>query len=252
MVKFLTLNLRHNVDRWEERFPLVVEAIHQEQPDIIAFQEVHIEINQAQIIAEALEQLTTNKPYNVHVSSRMYEGRWESNALLSRLPVLSAERIELPMDGGRSGQRIAVRVDDTQTLNIANVHLHHQPMLDDVNRLPQMQALLQWMFAHNADHWLLAGDMNALPDSATITEALKHLNNAYYDLNNTHPITFPTPLTEGKYGDIAVTLDYIFYTKSSLKPLSAKRIADQHGGDEALYPSDHYGLVAEFEFQANQ
>lgn len=246
MVKFLTLNLRHNADRWEERFPLVVDAIHQEQPDVIAFQEVHIEIRQAEIIAEKLDALTPSTPYNIHVSSRFHEGFWESNALLSRLPVLSSERIELPMDGGRSAQRIAVRVDNNQTLNIANAHLHHRPMFEDTSRLPQMQAVLKWMFDHADDNWLLAGDMNALPESLTIAETLKQLNNTYHDLHGEHPITFPTPLAQGKYGDAQVTLDYIFYTASSLTPISAKRIADKDGGDPTLYPSDHYGLVAEF------
>ena len=247
MIKYLTLNLRHNLDRWDERFPLVVDAIHQQQPDVIAFQEVHTDIQQAEIIAEQLQARTPNKPYSIRTTSRPYKGYIEANALLSRLPIVSDERIELPMEGGRSAQRITVQTDSNHHLNIANVHLHHLPMFEEDNRLPQMQALLKWMFAFDDKNWLLAGDMNALPESKTIAEAQKHLKNAYYETHDTYPLTFPTPLTQGKYGDTVVTLDYIFYHARSLNVISAKRFADV-GADETLYPSDHYGLVAEFDF----
>jgi len=247
MIKYMTLNLRHHLDRWEERFPLVVDAIHEEQPDVIAFQEVHIPIQQAEIIAEQLQARTPSKPYSIKTTSRSYQGYIEANAFLSRLPIVAHDKLDLPMEGGRSAQRITVQTDSNRRLNFANTHLHHRPMLEEDNRLPQMQALLKWMFAFDDKNWLLAGDMNALPASKTIAEAQKQLKSAYYDIHDKHPVTFPTPLTQGKYGDIAITLDYIFYHAPSLNVISAKRFADV-GADETLYPSDHYGLVAEFDF----
>lgn len=56
-MKLITYNLRHHANRWEERFPLVLALLLDEDADLIAFQEVFLllgEQNQAALIAEAL------------------------------------------------------------------------------------------------------------------------------------------------------------------------------------------------------
>jgi hypothetical protein len=45
-----------------------------------------------------------------------------------------------------------------------------------------------------------------------------------------------------------VTIDYIFFTPQTLKVQSAAVVADNvHPDDAQLCPSDHYGLLAQFQ-----
>lgn len=53
-MKILTLNLRHNQDRWEDRLPLIIDALHTEQADVVSVQEVWLGFQQAHLIADKL------------------------------------------------------------------------------------------------------------------------------------------------------------------------------------------------------
>lgn len=248
MLKLLTLNLLHDRERWEKRFPLVVETIHAEQPDIITLQEVHIPRGQADYIAEHLNARIPSQPYSVYVAPKWGDPKdtHEGIGILSRLPVLEYERRELPMVW-RVAQRIRVPFGDGH-LNIANTHLHHEPIGDEKIRLPQMEALLAWMDGIEAGGWLLAGDMNALPDSATIRKATERLQSAYPTVHGENVPTYPTPLIPLYQSGLRLTIDYILFDGGRLRVKEARRIADKpHPHDDSLYPSDHYGLVAVFE-----
>ena len=243
-MKIATLNLRHNNDRWDERFPLVVDALHGTDADVIGLQEVWLPIQQAHLIAHDLNQRTPNRPYSVHVEPKWGDNPVESIGILSRLPVLDSARLDLPIEP-RVAQRITVEIDG-QSAHIANTHLHHRPR-DESVRLPQMRAALDWMFAHSAGRWLLMGDMNAIPESATIQAATERLKSAHFELHHAEPITFPTPLvTLENYPPVCI--DYIFYDANTIDVKSVHVFANQcHADDATLYPSDHYGLVAEIE-----
>ncbi|MBZ0291278.1 MAG: endonuclease/exonuclease/phosphatase family protein [Anaerolineae bacterium] len=244
-MKIITLNLRHNNDRWEERFPLVVDCLHTHQADVIGLQEVHIPIRQAHIIAEALNQRTPQQPYSVLVEPKW--GDTESHegvGLLTRLPVLEHARLDLPL-AERVAQRITLEVDGRR-IHIANTHLHHRPIHDESIRQPQIDAVLGWMFDYSESGWLLTGDFNALPDSSTIQTVMKRLHSAYQTIHGDHPHTFPTPLSSEFKPELALTLDYIFYDAERFRPTHAEIIANQpHPDDSTLYPSDHFGLLVD-------
>jgi endonuclease/exonuclease/phosphatase family metal-dependent hydrolase len=246
-MKIATLNLRHNVDRWEGRFPLIVETLAHTDADVIGLQEVWLEIQQAHLIADALNQQSQSATYEVYVVPKWGPQPVEGIAILTRLSAVEHAILNLPGEGYRIAQWITIEVDG-QALHIANTHLHHRPALDDSIRLPQMKQLLHWMFEHDSRHWLLTGDMNALPESATIQAALESLQSAYLATHGQHPVTFPTPLVETNIPDVCI--DHILYDPQTLQPTNAQVIGDHHHPeDTALYPSDHYGLVAEFKMR---
>lgn len=247
MMKIVTLNLRHNQDRWDERFPLVVEALYQEQADLIGLQEVWMPIQQAHLIANELNALAPDQPYQVMVEPKRGAESVEGIGILSRLPVLEQERLELP-EGERVAQRVLVEVEGQQ-VSFANTHLHHRPIGDECIRLPQMRTLLAWMFSRTPVRWILTGDMNALPESSTIAAAGERLQSAYFVVHGEHPITFPTPLVYATTPEWKACIDHIFFDPRTLRASDARILGNQsHPDDATLYPSDHYGLVAEFEF----
>jgi endonuclease/exonuclease/phosphatase family metal-dependent hydrolase len=246
-LKVVTLNLRHNQDRWAERLPLVIDTLWGEQADVIALQEVWLGFQQAHLIAEQLNRQSPSSPYAVFVEPKWGENPVEGIGLLSRLPVIEHKRMELP-EGERVAQSIRVAVDG-KTIDIANTHLHHRPEKDESIRLPQMEVLLRWMFEQSDHHWILTGDMNAVPTSSTIQLAKKRLTSAYEAVyGHEPPATFPTPLVKDSYAGLSVVIDYIFFDPSALRIKNARVIANQsHPNDAQLYPSDHYGLTAEIE-----
>jgi endonuclease/exonuclease/phosphatase family metal-dependent hydrolase len=244
-VKVLTLNLRHEQDRWPERFPLVVDVLRAENADVIGLQEVSFNIRQAHLIADALNADGRTQPYQVYVEAKWRDDLDEGVGVLTRLPAAIYERIDLP-EGGRVAQHIGVEVGG-QILHLINTHLHHRPMENESIRYPQMLALLAKMFGDETKNlpWILCGDLNSLKESETIQEALKWMNPAHSDTT----ATFPTPLRAGEYPKgLALMIDYILYTSSHFRLLEARRTADNaHPDDPTLYPSDHYGLVAVLE-----
>ncbi len=245
-MKIITLNLRHNQDRWEERFPLVVDTLYQEQSDLIGLQEVWMPIQQAHLIANELNARMPDQPYHVLVEPKRGTESVEGIGILSRLPVLEHGRLELP-EGERVAQRIVVEIDG-QRVHFANTHLHHRPIEDESIRLPQMRALLDWMFSHSSERWILSGDMNALPESTTIAAAGERLQTAYFAAHGTHPITFPTPLVYHTVPEWRACIDHIFFDPQTLRVTDARVVANQSPANDAtLYPSDHYGLAVEFD-----
>jgi endonuclease/exonuclease/phosphatase family metal-dependent hydrolase len=246
-LKILTLNLRHNEDRWEDRLPLVVDALQTEQAEVIGFQEVWLGFQQAHLIADRLNKQTPERPYSVFVEPKWGENPVEGIGLLSRLPVIEHQRLELP-EGERIAQSIRVEIDG-KTVDIANTHLHHRPEKDEIIRLPQMETLLKWMFEQENRRWILTGDMNAIPTSTTIKLAKKRLSSAYEAMHKREPVTtFPTPLVTSEYAGLSIAIDYVFFDPSVLRVKDAQVIANQpHPDDRLLYPSDHYGLTAELE-----
>ncbi len=250
-MKILTFNLRHDADRWAERYPLVVQALREQDADIIGFQEAAISIRQAHLIADALHTETGTPPYGVYVQPKWGENSHEGIALLTRLPVVEVDAIDLP-EGGRVAQRLCV-IDQGRPLNIVNTHLHHLPEDDEYVRLPQMQAILAWLAAltdtHPNEPWVCVGDFNAQPHSATIQAAAKTFTSAYRAIHGADPLTFPTPLVKdsGSYPRIAI--DYVFVDPAALTVVNAALIGTSPAAhDPSLYPSDHFGIAAELSF----
>jgi endonuclease/exonuclease/phosphatase family metal-dependent hydrolase len=208
-MKIATLNLRHDQDRWDERFPLVVDCLLRSQAHVIGLQEVAIPIRQAHLIADALNAQMPDQPYSVWV-----EPKWGEEAEREGIAILSR---------------------------------HHRPVEDESIRLPQMRALLDWMFSRASSRWLLTGDMNALPESSTIAAANERLQSAYFSVHSEHPITFPAPLAYATRGDFRACIDHIFFD-SALRVTSARIIGDETPPtDPTLSASDHLGLAADVE-----
>jgi endonuclease/exonuclease/phosphatase family metal-dependent hydrolase len=245
-LKFITFNLRHNADRWEERFPMMVDLLLEQSPDVIAMQEVWLPIFQAGLIADALNARQPDSPYSVLTCPKWGEEANEGVGLLTRLPVMIYEHINLPVEP-RIAQYARLRFGQS-FVDVVNTHLHHVPWEDESIRLPQMQHLLNWMSARAAQrgdhHWILAGDLNSVPERETIQLALRQFQSAIP--LGTH--TFPTALAVARPADLSLHIDHVFYDDRFLRPLDWRVIgADAHADDALLCASDHCGLTVTFE-----
>ncbi|MEL6524664.1 MAG: endonuclease/exonuclease/phosphatase family protein [Chloroflexota bacterium] len=240
MLTVATLNLRASANRWEKRFPLVVDTLRQTDAAIIALQEVRINIEQHQLLANTLNtQYDTD--YSAYLCEDWYDPHIMGNGFLTSVPVLEHERMELP-EGYRTAQRILVEIDG-QPINIVNTHLHHKPYRDESIRLKQVKHIFDWL-ADYPQPIIFMGDMNARPESETVLTIKKCLQSAHETVHAKEPaITFPTPLRTGE-GISARTIDYIFCDKR-FDVQACAVIGKRHApDDDTLYPSDHFGLCA--------
>lgn len=246
MIKVITLNLRYTANRWQERFPMIIDLLHAEQPDFIGLQEVSLKVQQAHLIQGALNYLNTNHPYKLRVANDTFEPAILANAILSRYPIINHERLCLPHNF-RIAQRIVVHINGT-VLNIANTHLHHKPYNNESIRLPQMKAVVDWLNQQTSERIILIGDFNARPESETVDYARQSFQSAYHTIHGHEPKkTFPTPLIDKDFKPR--TIDYVFFNNNFLKVTHAKLVGNQpHPDDPTLYPSDHFGVCAEFDF----
>ncbi|MBN2499331.1 MAG: endonuclease/exonuclease/phosphatase family protein [Anaerolineales bacterium] len=251
-MKIITFNLRHHANRWEERLPLVIAELLRENADVIAFQEVSLNLgpdNQAQIIADRLNTLLTTSPYQVFFAEgKGYLKGKEGIALLSRHPIQRAERIKLPKKW-RVAQRILIDLDGRE-IEIVNTHLHHLPLDDEKIRHPQAEALLAWVQDRPVPT-VIVGDFNAQPGSSTIEMLKTNYRSAFEAVHGNEPdFTWPTPLVAGTDGDGAPEMiDYIFFKPDQLTATDCYLIGTQPPAtDPTLYPSDHFGVAATFDF----
>jgi len=140
---------------------------------------------------------------------------------------------------------------------IVNVHLHDPSHHSNI-RESQAQELCRWMNDSivkdsNAHGIIITGDFNASPEETTYQVMVVHgYSSAYKQVNGKEPNkTWPSGI-EGVTIDIDGTsscLDYIWYKGSRLVCSSCSLAADAPlNNDPTLYPSDHYGIVAEFDF----
>lgn len=247
-MKIITFNLRHDADRWPERRPLIVAELLRERADLVGLQEVALPIRQAHLIAEDVNRHLGAPLYQVYVKEKWGTDPGEGIAILSRLPLLDYEALDLPQ-GERVAQRVRVEHGGA-AVDFVNTHLHHRPHFDESIRLPQARAILDWIerAATQADtrRWLAVGDFNATPDSATIQAMTQRLRSAHAAAHGAEPErTFPTPLSDVR--DWAAVIDYIFFDPQRFGVTDARVVFTQGAAhDSTLYPSDHYGLCAEF------
>jgi endonuclease/exonuclease/phosphatase family metal-dependent hydrolase len=238
-----TLNIRNLADRWDERLPLLLADMSALQPDVLGLQEVVYPLQQDRLIGAAGE--------GRYESFRAWAGRPEyGNAMLVRASLAATaagvERLDLGL--GRSALRLIVTVNGARVL-IAVTHLHHVP--DDKGlRDDQARQLIEWLDAVSPiDGQIAIGDFNADPTEPAAERMRSHgFRSAYAEANGAEPdVTWPSGLqapgmdTDGDPG----CLDYV-WVRGGVRVAGTRLAWDRAAvGDGSLYPSDHFGLVAE-------
>ena len=248
-----TMNIRHDADRWAERRALLSGGFIRLWPDVIALQEVALAIEQAEILRSDLNADARSNAYAASVAPKTGEAPIEGVGCLTRRPVTRSTRIELP-GGRRVAQALELQIGDAAVC-VVNTHLHHEPAGSEEIRAKQSAAIMAYIEDGRQRapemHWILTGDFNAAPASETVRLILEHLVSVYPAIHGSEPAyTYPTPLAVKDYADPSSRqcIDYVFVSPS-VRVHDIEVIFDQPApNDPALYPSDHYGLLATLSF----
>ncbi|MFW6183782.1 MAG: endonuclease/exonuclease/phosphatase family protein [Chloroflexota bacterium] len=250
-LKVATLNLHNNHHRWRERRRLVVAEILDTMPDVLSLQEINLAIGQGTWLMRQVNTRLSGSPgapYRLlqERKRQLLGGYFEGVGILTRLPVVSSDAINLGHEG-RVALRANVVLSSGETLDFIATHLHHVSHAHQA-RLEQVMLLTGWANEiGRVPLQVFAGDFNEVPDGPAIAQMKQTYRSALAETRGYEPLaTFPTALVES-YDGWSGCLDYIFIS-SGLRVANAGLFADEHAEeDDTLYPSDHVGLYADLE-----
>ena len=243
-MKIITLNTWGNSGPYEERWSFFLEELVTDKPDILCLQEV--------FSSALVEKVKKAFPYFNILSA--YEA---GLVIMTRFPVVESQIVKyktISQNERENRQAILAKLEiDGKQITIANTHLSWRPE-DETIRYKQVKELLQAL-VNKADTSLLAGDFNDVRGSTAIEEIERagYLNlcqlchpdskNVTWDNQNpfiqTHSVKFPDR-----------QIDFLFLHQKLITPNTIKscNVILNHPNPNGIYPSDHYGILAEIKF----
>lgn len=207
--------------------PRIARVIRAADPDLVALQEVDDRTKRTGGVDQTAELARLTGLYGAFGKAIDYQGGGYGQAVLSRLPLAGGTVHTLPGEPDRE-QRIAFAVNVTalgRELTFATTHLHHQS--DPLRR--RQAAKLNEVFAGSGPT-VLAGDLNADPDSEPLALLARH----WSVVGGPNLLTFPA-------GNPMKQIDYVLH-----RPAAGLRTAGAWVIDEPV-ASDHRPLLAVLE-----
>jgi endonuclease/exonuclease/phosphatase family metal-dependent hydrolase len=263
-IRVATLNLWGRGGAWDDRRAVLIEGLRSLAPDVIGFQEA--------IKTDGYDQVTDllGPAYTVVSQTIGLIGDGNTAAIASRFPVREVREVDL---------RLTPRTADFPATTIIAEILAPEPVgpLLFVNHLPswkpplelerELQAVaaaraVEEMVAERPRHVVLAGDLDAVPEAASIRflagrQSLGGMSVCYRDVwAATHPgepghtFTQRNPLLmEESHVTVEESrrIDYVFVRCDdrgpSLVPASCRLMFDEPV--RGVWGSDHFGIVAD-------
>ncbi|MDA0588736.1 MAG: endonuclease/exonuclease/phosphatase family protein [Planctomycetota bacterium] len=215
----------------------LAKVILKQKPDLVALQEVDVGVKRSGRVHEARRLAELTGMAVRFGPTQHYEGGLFGNAVLTKLPILDVHIQPLPYTEAtpekvtypRGAIAVTLKGHDGKPFRFVSTHFQHNIAED---RLAEAKAINEH-FAGEDDAMptILAGDMNATPDSEPIKTLLTRWSNA-----TDEPAAPSAPSINPKS-----RIDYIFYRAAPhLKLTHAEVIADE-------IASDHRPVLAVFE-----
>jgi endonuclease/exonuclease/phosphatase family metal-dependent hydrolase len=260
-MRVATLNLWMRNGDWPARRRVLRDGFAALAPDVIGFQEVET-LDGRDSVSEIL-----GTEYEIRHQRTGLLGDGNGAAIASRWPIAGWHEVDLqltPRTADFPATTLIAEIDAPEPLLFVNHLPSWKPQLE-LERERQTVAAVQRVDELVAGrHAVLAGDLDATPDAASIRflRGLQSLGGAsayYHDAWETahpddpgHTFTTRNPLmTEDSDVRVEVDrrIDYIFVRADERGPTLAVRRCDQLFAEpvDGVWASDHFGLVADLE-----
>jgi endonuclease/exonuclease/phosphatase family metal-dependent hydrolase len=260
VLKVVSINILFELDYWQQRRDLLVAGLAAEQADLIGVQEINLQAETGQWLAE---QIGMPYLYQVPFQKRAYDkGPDYGVAIFSKYPFVWRSQLDLQSQG-RFAQAVQIEINQ-RLIGFCNGHYFWQPGTS-AERLQQFKLLLNWLDELPPELPVIAvGDFNATPDTPEIALMCDRFTSAYAAAHGQEPdYTCPTPLIKRQsslFRKVAYrlrsawanrsfkpwrgTLDYIFINQH-LTVYDCRIILNQPAPNHPeIYPSDHFGMSA--------
>lgn len=230
--RVMTYNIHHGegLDRKVD-LERIAGVIREARADLVALQEVDrgVERTQRRDLPTELARLTGMTA--VFENNFHYQGGEYGNAILSRFPVRRHRNLHYRMlrPGEQRGLLQAVVEVHGREVLLLNTHLDFRP--DDAERLQNIDQIAAIIAAAGPTPVILAGDLNATPDSRTIAKVRGLLSDTWEKAGQGPGLTIPVRRPTKR-------IDYLWFTPAGLEAVGATVPYSE--------ASDHLPLVAEF------
>lgn len=228
IVKVLSFNILHGATtKGDFDLDRIAKVIIDADPDFVALQEVDYKTNRAKKYDLVTELGWRTKMAPLFARAMPYDGGEYGEGVLSKHTFLSSRNIALPYTPGdepRAAIEITTVLPSTDTISFIGTHLDHLKL--ETNRIMQAKHINK-TFSSNKYPTILTGDLNAEPNSETMT-ILEGIWSPSYNKENpqaTYPSDNPTK-----------KIDYVmFYPKHRWKVLKTEIIQDTIASDHCAY-----------------
>lgn len=234
-------------DRFEQqrRCSAVLAILRDEAPDIIALEEVT-----PSFLTALLAESWVRAHYATSRVKLLESVRYEV-VMLSRLPVARFTAHTLTSDMDRKLHALTIPTTRGSLL-VAGIHM--ESMKDRTpTRLTQIDECIPILSRADCALWL--GDFNAAPSSEEDTRICGAFRDLWHELNDapgyTRDTTQNAMLAKVK-DDRHQRIDRVFLRGEGYQPTRIRMLgtAPLPGTDGQVFPSDHFGLIAELECEA--
>lgn len=242
-MRVLTLNIWKDEGDLAARLETIVAECRLLQPDIICLQEVYADakIDAGEWLAHALGLTRVG----VRAREKRRSGVLSSSglALLSRLPLLAEENLDLPTSSADGGRKALYGVFETASgpLRVVSLHLSHiKGEEGDFLRSQQSAAVWSWV-SQGWDHpIILAGDFNATRKAACFDLLAQP-----EDLFGTDSLL---PRASSLRDQPNALIDHILLAGRGRWKLSGAALCFTEADDATgCFASDHFGILADFD-----
>jgi endonuclease/exonuclease/phosphatase family metal-dependent hydrolase len=231
-LRVLTYNIHHG-EGTDRKLDLerIAKVIADAQPDLVAVQEVDHKTKRTGGVDQTAELAKLTKLHGKFGKAIDFQGGQYGQAVLSKFPIREFKVHELPNEGERE-QRVAVAAEvqlgeGGPTLLFVSTHLDHER--DDLRQ--KQAAKLDELFGKIKPPVILAGDLNATPDSKPLAILAKNWNSAETGKPlPTIPVAKPTR-----------QIDFVLH-----RPADKLKVLEARVLNEAV-ASDHRALLAVLE-----
>lgn len=233
-IRVVSYNIHHG-EGTDRRLDLkrIAQVLSDAEPDIIALQEVDQNTTRTDNVDQAAELAKLLKMNHVFGGNIDLQGGHYGNAILTRFASISASNHPLPLLA-KGEQRGVLEADITvpglkQPLKFLDTHFDHRQ--DEKERIASSKMIAQLIQDWGNCPALLAGDLNAVPDSKPLALLEKDWKRSNEEILPTIPSDKPTR-----------QIDYIL-----LRPKQGWKVVECRVLDEPV-ASDHRGILAVLEW----
>lgn len=207
----------------------IAKVIALQKPDLVALQEVDVNIkrsgnmNQAAYLAEKLGM------YFYFAKAIDHDGGDYGVVVLSKFPIIEQGILKFSRIEGRKAEdrvlaTVTIKLKSGKKIKFASTHLDH--VKDEALRLIQISEIEQ-QAKKEKKPFIVAGDFNAVPSSATIQQLDKTFTRTCSDCGFTIPVVIPKR-----------TIDFIAYKQNKKVSVLHHEVIQEH------LASDHLPIVA--------
>jgi endonuclease/exonuclease/phosphatase family metal-dependent hydrolase len=227
-IKVMTFNILHGATtRGDFDLDAIARVIKDENPDLVALQEVDFKTRRARGYDLATELGWRTGMASLFARAMPYDGGEYGEAVLSKWSFISSRNVALPYSPGnepRAALETTMVTGAGDTIIFIGTHLDH--LRTDTDRVAQAEAISE-IFSETRYPAILAGDLNDIPGSRAISIIEKDWKATYQVFDP--EFTFPSDSPVKK-------IDYIMLKPAGAwRLISGRPICDTIASDHCAY-----------------